>query len=411
MFSVFSVPSLPTTAGREACTRGRRLPERVRPRRLGGLVSAGDDGGHALTWRGRWGHRIRHSYKVRRLLGYLRRIRAAGGEVVESRIRPVILRLRLRHVHGPQKIPYARNELIVLCVVRDGALHVKSFLEHHLALGVAHIVLLDNGSTDATIDLARRYDRVTILRTTCPYRKYETILKRYLVNRFSRNRWSLFADIDERFDYPYSDVIDLGGLLAYLNEHSYTAVVAQMLDMFGDGPLDRLGSTPEDTLEEKYPYYDISAVEKHDYVFGRPENSAIKMHSGGVRKTVFGTENGLTKAALILASAEVVPFVGWHHTEGASIADFSCVLLHFPFVSTFGKKVEEAVRTDRYRVSAAGEYEKYWMTLKHTPDLCLKTETAKRFEGVNSLLENGFLVVSERYRRWVDAHRSKGEGR
>ena len=218
---------------------------------------------------------------VQRLLGHLREVRAAGGEVVEFCIRPLILRLRLRHVHGPQRIPYGRHELIVLCVVRDGALHVKSFLEHHLALGVAHIVLLDNGSTDATIDLARRYDRVTILHTTCPYRKYETILKRYLVDRFSRDRWSLFVDIDERFDYPYSDVIDLGGLLAYLNEHSYTAVVAQMLDMFGDGPLDRPDGTPEDTLEDKYPYYDISAVEKHDYVFGRPANFAIKMHSGG----------------------------------------------------------------------------------------------------------------------------------
>jgi hypothetical protein len=62
-------------------------------------------------------------------------------------------------------------------------------------------------------------------------------------------------------------------------------------------------------------------------------------------------------------------------------------------------------------VSAAGEYAKYWMTLQQTPALCLKTATASRFEGVNTLLENGFLVVSERYRRWVDAHRSKGEDR
>ena len=180
------------------------------------------------------------------------------------------------------------------------------------------------------------------------------------MHRFSRHRWNLLADIDERFDYPYSDVIGVRRLLTYLNEHSYTAVVAQMLDLFGDGPLDRVRSTPEDSLGEKYPYYDISAVEKHDYAFGRPANSAIKMHSGGIRKAVFGTENGLTKAALILASAEVVPFVGWHHTEHASIADFSCVLLHYPFLSTFYEKVEEAVRTDRYRVSASGEYKRYW---------------------------------------------------
>ena len=358
----------------------------------------------AVTPRSAWAHRIRNSYK-------LRRIHQLGARFVEFRIRPLVLRLRVRHVHGPRKIAYARDELLVLCVVRNGALYVKSFLEHHLALGAVHVVLLDNGSTDATIDLARAYDRVTILRTTCPYRTYETILKRHLVDRFSRNRWNLFVDIDERFDYPYSDVIDVRGLLTYLNEHSYTAALAQMLDLFGSGPLDRVRSSPDDSLRETYPYYDISAVEKHDYVFDRPANSAIKMHSGGIRKAVFGTENGLTKAALIFLSKEIVPFVGWHHTEHASIADLSCVLLHYPFLSNFYEKVEEAVRTDRYKVSASEEYKRYWSTLKEAPHLSLKQETARRFEGVNSLLESGFLVVSEQYRRWVDdAHRQAVRG-
>jgi hypothetical protein len=47
------------------------------------------------------------------------------------------------------------------------------------------------------------------------------------------------------------------------------------------------------------------------------------------------------------------------------------------------------------------------MTLQETPHLSLKRKTARRFEGVNSLLENGFLVVSEQYMRWVDAHRNR----
>src|SRR5262245_39420740 len=353
-----------------------------------------------VTWRSRLEHRIRNSYK-------LRRIRSMGDRLVEFRLRPLLLRLRVRHVHGPRTIAYGQDELLVLCVVRNGALHVKSFLEHHLALGAAHVVLLDNGSTDATIDLARTYDRVTILRTACPYRIYETILKRYLVDRFSRDRWSLFVDIDERFDYPYSDLIDVRRLLTYLNAHGYTAVLTQMLDLFGDGPLEFVRSTPDDSPGETCPYYDISAVETHDYTFGRPANPAIKMHSGGIRKAVFGTANGLTKAALILASPEVVPFVGWHHTDRASLADFSGVLLHYPFLSTFYEKVEEAVRTDRYRVSASGEYRQYWAKLRESPHLSLKQDTARRFEGVNSLLESGFLVVSEQYRQWAHARRTR----
>src|SRR5688572_5792581 len=129
---------------------------------------------------------VRTSHKVQRL-------RERLSQVVEFRLRPLILRATVRHLHGPRKISYAMDELIVLCMVRNGELHVKSFIEHHQALGVKHIVLLDNGSTDQTVELARTFERITILQTMRPYRKYETVMKRYLVRRFSEGRWNLMA--------------------------------------------------------------------------------------------------------------------------------------------------------------------------------------------------------------------------
>jgi hypothetical protein len=359
----------------------------------------------APSWGSRLKSRIRNSYKVQRLREFLSQTREFLSQTVEWRIRPFILRASVRHLHGPKKIAYAMDELIVLCVVRNGALHVKSFLEHHLALGVKHIVLLDNGSTDETVELARKFERVTILQTRRPYRRYETVMKRYLVRRFSKDRWNLMADIDELFDYPFSEVLDVGTLLTYLNGNSYTAVLAQVLDLFSDTPLKDVKSAPGDSLKESHTYYDISNVERAPYSFGTPANAEIKMHAGGIRKSIFGTENGLTKAALICLSPDLIPFVGWHQTANAAIGDFTCVLQHYPFVSTFSTKVQEAVQTDRYRVSAAEEYRKYWARLKENPDLSLKQVTARRFEGVNSLLENGFLVVSAEYRRCVEAHR------
>lgn len=299
------------------------------------------------------------------------------------------------------------DELITLCVVRNGALHVRSFIEHHQALGVKHIVFLDNGSTDQTLELARTFERVTILQTRRPYRKYETVMKWYLVRRFSKGRWNLLVDIDELFDYPFSETLDVGALLRYLNTNSYTAVLAQMLDLFSDIPLGDLTSAPSDSLKERYPYYDVSNIEKRAYRHGTPANAEIKTHFGGVRKSIFGTENGLTKAALILLSRDLVPFVVFHHHANAAIADFTCVLLHYPFVGSFAEKVREAVQTDRYRVSAADEYRKYWARLKESPDLMLKQPTARRFEGVNKLLDDGFLVVSTEYRRFVETNRKE----
>jgi hypothetical protein len=352
----------------------------------------------APDWGSRLKSRIWNSHRAQRLRELL-------SQTVEDRIRPFILRASVRHLHGPRKIAYATNELIVLSVVRNGALHVNSFLAHHFSLGAKHIVLLDNGSTDETVELARKFERVTILQTRRPYRQYETVMKRYLVGRFSKNRWSLMADIDELFDYPFSQVLDVGALLTYLNVNAYTAVLAQMLDLFSDIPLTDLKSAPGDSLKEHYPYYDISNVERQRYRFGAPANTEIKMHYGGIRKSIFGTENGLTKAPLIFLSPDLLPFVRWHHAQNAAIADFTCVLLHYPFVSNFAEKVREAVQTDRYRVSAAEEYRRYWARLKERPDLNLRLATARRFKGVDNLLDNGFLVVSPKFRRCVEAHR------
>lgn len=124
-------------------------------------------------------------------------------------------------------------------------------------------------------------------------------MKRYLAQTFSAGRWNLSADIDELFDYPFSKNLRLSDFLDYLNANSYTAVVAQMLDMFSDIPLNKLESKTDDILKEKYVYYDISDIEKEDYLWSKRSNPAIKMHWGGIRKRVFGTINGLTKSPLV----------------------------------------------------------------------------------------------------------------
>ncbi len=58
-------------------------------------------------------------------------------------------------------------------------------------------------------------------------------MKQYLIARFGKSgRWCLYVDIDELFDYPYSEVVSLDSFLRYLTSKSYTAVMAHMLDMF-----------------------------------------------------------------------------------------------------------------------------------------------------------------------------------
>src|SRR5919107_4804241 len=179
-----------------------------------------------------------------------------------------ILHSSIEHLHGPEEVDYAPDELVVVCLVRDGRPYVKSFVEHYRSLGVKHLFFLDNGSTDGTVEALKNYNNVTIVRSKLPYKEYRLAFKRFLIDRFGRkDRWCLYADIDELFDYPYSDVVGLGSLLRYLNERSYTAVVGQMLDMFPEEPLsDHADDLGDEALTEKHRFYDISNVRKVGYV-------------------------------------------------------------------------------------------------------------------------------------------------
>ncbi|HXE80755.1 MAG TPA: glycosyltransferase family 2 protein [Vicinamibacterales bacterium] len=335
--------------------------------------------------------------------------RALRRRVLEFGIRPFFLRPRVRHLHGPTDVEYRPDELIVLTVVRNGALHVKTFMRHYRALGVRHCVFLDNGSTDGTVEMLREYGGVTILQTDAPYDRYENTMKRYLAEHFSRGRWHLCADIDELFDYPFSDRLPLAGLLRYLDHRGFTAMVLQMLDLFSDAPLDELTSAPDDDLCAKYPYYDISAIDRRPYEWSHNTNPNVRMHWGGIRRAVFGTNNGLTKAALVRMDGKARPFVEWHQVTGAAIADVTGVLRHYPFVGTFRDRVADAVRTGRYGQTTTDEYRAYARGLESQPKLQLKGPMARRFEGLEPLIADGFVVVSDEYRNWAAAYAPSGD--
>ncbi len=326
----------------------------------------------------------------------------------------------VEHVHGPEEVSYGADELVVLCLVRNGRPYVRSFVEHYLSLGVKHLVFLDNGSTDGTVEALKAYPNVTVLCTTLPFKEYQMPMKQYLIERFGRERWSLYVDIDELFDYPYSDVISLSSLLGYLSSKSYTAVVGQMLDMFSEEPLSggagSSGLEDDVTLKELHKFYDISNVRVQDYwefpfVSGTGNvlaNKDIEIYRNGIQNTLFGTLPALTKHPLVFLDGKVKAVDrSAHSVSNARIADFTCVLFHYKFTDYLYELIREAARQENY-MKDSGKQKRWLKVLEKTPNLLIKRETAREIESVNDLVENGFLVVSEEYMMLASNEKYKG---
>src|SRR5215212_368671 len=366
----------------------------------------------------------------------------------------------IEHLYGPEDVPYEEDELVLVCLMRNGRPYVNSFVEHHTSLGIKHMFFLDNGSTDGTVDALKQYENVSVLHTRLPFKRYQVSMRQYLIERFGKKgRWCLYADIDELFDYPYSDVVGLHSLLGYLNERSYTAVVAQMLDMFPEEPLsDRAGNRLDEPLMERHRFYDISNIRRQYYsstnvdardhyayrygfldisdiraqgssatkvhnaqdhwAFRRAcgtgnvlENEDIEVYRGGIQNTILGGSPPLTKHPLVFLDEKIKPMDrSAHSVSDARIADFTCVLFHYKFLNYLYELIRQAAHQDRY---GNKRYEKWLGVLKKTPTLQVKGETARELRSVNDLVENHFLVVSEDYMMLVyeqEEEHKKGGG-
>ena len=325
--------------------------------------------------------------------------------VEASRLSLLAVALCTRHVCGPGVLRCGHGGIAVVCLVRDGELHVRSFIEHHLSLGATRVVLLDNGSTDRTVAIARRFSCVTVLRSRLPFRTYVLAFRSYLLRRYGRRRWCLVADIDERFDYPFSNACPLPRLIAYLDHCGFNAVAACILDMFADAPLNALRTDGGSSLREEYPYCDLANLRERPAVPGKNQfpDTPPPLYCRGVFETVFGTRVPLHKYPLVKTGDGLsARDIGIHRIErGARIADVSAVLFHYPFTQDLPRKCQRAVAGNVYH-KRSEKYRAVLGRLEAFPDLNVfrEAERPEKIARADDLIGR-CVTVSDGYKRHV----------
>jgi hypothetical protein len=92
-----------------------------------------------------------------------------------------------------------RFEVAVMAILRDEAPNMEEWLCHHLAIGVDHFFLYDNGSTDDLHEVLRPYaDHGIVTCVYFPMRGLQRDANNHVVRFFgSTTEWLAYVDIDE----------------------------------------------------------------------------------------------------------------------------------------------------------------------------------------------------------------------
>jgi len=297
------------------------------------------------------------------------------------------------------------EDVVVLCLVRNGEAYIKDFISYYFELGVKQIIILDNGSSDETISIARDSENVFIYQSLLPFKTFRRALKKYLVELFGKNTWSLVVDIDEHLDFPFSEYLTLNEFINYLNQNNYTAVSTQMLDMFPEKELTKEGVYDIGKLQEQYPFYELHSIEKkrygnllNDNVINNP---FIKEHYGGIRKEKFGIQHILISKHALLYDGNYNSLRTEHAVNNSNIADVSCVLFHYKFHGNFYAYVKDAVEKE-YHFKNSIEYKAYYSKFEEEKErFIIHGRNSVKYDRTFSLITQEFLLVTRKYLNWM----------
>lgn len=291
------------------------------------------------------------------------------------------------------------SDILCFVTLRNEALRLPFFLDHHRRLGVAHFLIVDNGSDDGSLEMLRDQPDVSIWRAEGSYKlsRFGMDWLTWLQRKYGAGHWCLTVDADEALIYPEWDNRPLPDLTAWLAARQVRSFGAILLDMYPKGLLSaqpyRAGQDPTDVLG----WYDAG-----NYRRTRNPKFQNEWIQGGVRDRVFFQDRPERAPTL-----NKVPLVDWrrgyayvtstHHMlprklnrvfDSQVAGRPSGVLLHSKFLNTIGAKSAEE-RDRRQHFENSDLYQGYYQRL--IDDVDLWYDGSQPYRGWQQLVADGLM--------------------
>ena len=280
---------------------------------------------------------------------------------------------------------------ILISVIKNEFSRLHDFFRHYRTGGIERFVIIDNGSTDGSLEYAIAQPDADVYQSAEPF---DWMLKQRWINKaisiFGLHRWYVYVDADEHAVFDGFGTKTFRDLAIFNEGKGVKRVRGFLVDMYADGPLVNANYPVHGHLADSFPYFDSS---------GYLEEKCKELVSvkGGPRKRVFGAEEvafdpEMTKYPLFCpekGEGMVNPHYLWpldgNFSSGRMIA-----ILHYKFLPGILEKIKSAVLEKNYWDDSF-EYKCYLQLLERNPSISLFGEISRMYRGPKDLIECGLL--------------------
>ncbi|WP_435140108.1 glycosyltransferase family 2 protein [Pseudopelagicola sp. nBUS_19] len=274
------------------------------------------------------------------------------------------------------------NDLLLFSTQRNEQVRLPFFLQYYREKGVSHFLIVDNDSSDGSMEYLAEQPDVSVWHTRHSYKKskYGVDWLNWLQLRYAHGHWCMVVDPDEFFIYPFCDTRPITALTDWLDASSIRSFSAMLLDMYPRGPI-----TDHPYREGQNPFDIACWFDAGNYTMTKNPDYGNLWIQGGPRSRVFFPENPEMAPAL-----NKIPLVKWNRQYAYASSTHmllprglnqvydewggekaSGLLLHAKFLDTFTAKAEEELERHQH-YSASAEYQAYAKRLRDNPELWCK---------------------------------------
>lgn len=289
----------------------------------------------------------------------------------------------------------ASGDIACCLVVRNESLRLPWFLSYYRRMGVSQFLVVDNGSTDGTVNYLLEHPDVKLWQSKMSFNSanFGSAWFELLLRKYGLNRWCLTVDADELITFSGDEEHDLVDLCAELECQGKRAASGILLDMVSDKALSETVYQPGEDFQSICPYFDRTFFHQK-YEAGSPFRNQ-DYYYGGLRQRVFGSKVGclLTKTPLLKYQQDTVLAGGQHWTNipTEQIAHQQICVKHFKYFSSFADYAKQEARREEHS-RGAEQYKLYAEGLSEKGDLILyDVDESVEYTGTRQLIDLGIM--------------------